>query len=262
MAAIAVGNELHIAVALLEDAHRRVVAVHAAQGILDDGAALVAEHEQLDAVLLEPARQFGRAGAADLLRAGGRQVHVTFGGVAVADHFLHGLEESHQAALGVRRATAPDLAVRDGAGEGRMNPLAGGLHHVHVAHQEDGLLVGFALPLQQQVAVDFDLLTGGKNLREQLPHQLVEAAELLHFGFAAVGDGLHLHHAGKLPRVLIDALFIRGGNVAGLLAGQHQRPDDRDQQRGNQRRQQAEDDVQDDHASTSFLSALIGLMLR
>ena len=256
MAALAAGDELHVAVALLKDTHGSIVSVHAAKGILNDGAALVTEHEELHAVLLEPVCQLGRAAAADFLRAGGGQVDVALGDVAAADHFLGCLEEGHQAALGIRSAAAPDLSVGNIAGEGLVLPRTGRLHHIHVAHEEDGLLGGFALPFQKQVAVDFDFLTGSKNLREQFPQQLVKAAELFHRRICTVGNGLRLHHAGELLGVFVNARCVAGGNVLGMLAGHCQGAEDRNQQSGRQGCQQGQNDVKHNHFTASFVSFL------
>ena len=125
-----------------------------------------------------------------------------------------------------------------------------------MAHEQDGLLIGLALPFQQKIAVDLDLFAGSKDLREQLPQQGVEAAEFLHLRLGTVRDGLYLHHAGELFSIFADSFFIRGGDITGLLMGHHQRTDDGQKQHGHQRRQQRLENVQNDHSFASLISFL------
>ena len=198
VAAPAAGGEIHVGAALLKDAQHGEVAGDAADGLPDDGAALVHDQEQVHAPAADLLHQLGAAVAAYLLGAGGGQVHVAVGGVALREELLHGLQEGHDGALGVAGAPAPDLALRDGAGEGRVLPLAAGGDHVLMAHEQDGLLPAPALPEVEEVPVDVRdlqlLMDQGKELLEDL----MKGFPLLGLVLALEGGGVALDHLGEL----------------------------------------------------------------
>ena len=198
VAAPAAGGEIHVGAALLKDAQHGEVAGDAADGLPDDGAALVHDQEQVHAPAADLLHQLGAAVAAHLLGAGGGQVHVAVGGVALREELLHGLQEGHDGALGVAGAPAPDLALRDGAGEGRVLPLAAGGDHVLMAHEQDGLLPAPALPVVEEVPVDVRdlqlLMDQGKELLEDL----MKGFPLLGLVLALEGGGVALDHLGEL----------------------------------------------------------------
>lgn len=254
VAAGAAGGELNVCLALFKYAHHGEVAGNTADGLPDDAAALVTQQKQLYAPALQLRHQLGRAVAAPLLRAGGGQVHILLRGYPLGKQLLHRLKEGHDAALGVAGAPAIDLAIGNVPGEGGVVPLALRRNHVLVAHEQNGLVVVFALPVKEKVAVNLRLLELGEDSGEQLLQNLVEASEFLRLLGVGMGGGVILHHFGELfgqTQALLLG-FVR--RIFRLFGGGQQGFDQRDQQK---KHNHAWNQKQPFHTfSSSFLSFL------
>ena len=134
MSAAGAGGELHIALTLFKHAYHGVVALDSSDRLGDYAATLVANEKRCNATALELGDYLRCAVAAPLLGAGGCKVHILLGGVARLKQFLHGLEECHDGALGVRRSPAPDLAVGYITGERLVLPHSVGGNNILMAH--------------------------------------------------------------------------------------------------------------------------------
>ena len=247
------GGELHVGLALFKDAHHGVVALDAADGIPDDGAALVADQEGLDAPAAQLVDDLGGTGAAHLLGTGGGQIHILFGGVTGGQQFFTGLEKGHDRSLGVSSTPAPDLAVGNVAREGLMEPFALGGYHVLVAHEDDGLVMLFALPVKEQVAVDLGLFQPFMYQREQVFQHLVEAQELFNLGIVGAGHRFTADHIGQLLGVALGSgigLRLIGGHFLGHEQGSD---NGHGQQQQNQRQKGQNGIEAPDHLALPFL---------
>ena len=210
VAAVVLGHQLHVGVALFHHAHHAVAPAHPGHGAFHDHAALVQQKAQVHAVLFEPCGGGGCAVAAPLLGAAGGDVHVALRLPAAGQQLFHRLHDAEQAALGVHRAAAPHRAVGNVAGEGLVGPFALGGHHVLVAHQQDGRLLagGGAGDLVKQASVQFNDLGGAVQLGEGAPQHLVEGGELAPVRLPPEGHRLAAHKVRKALGV-----FLRPGHV-------------------------------------------------
>ena len=240
VAAAGTGGEQYIALALFKDAHHGEVTGDAADGFVDDGAALIADEPGLDPAALQFVDQRGAAGAGPLFRVGGGEVHVLGRHVALRQQFLDGLEERHDRTLGVGRAASPDICVVDVTGERVVGPLPFRRNDVLMAHEDDGFLGAFALPVVQKAPVDLRLFEVLMHQREQLFKDLVEPEELLSKEFARDGDGLVLDHLRQFLCVEHGPLRVRVRRVGGHLLRCRQRLPHRVQQRAHGRAGSAE----------------------
>ena len=85
-----------------------------------------------------------RAGAGVFLGPRAEQVQVALRGHALGNQLLKCFEETAQAAFDIDGTAAPQHIVDDLAAEGVVVPLAGGVYHVHVAHEQQPFLFRMA----------------------------------------------------------------------------------------------------------------------
>ena len=180
VAALTPGGDLHIHVALFRNADHGVGLVHAVHGLVHNGAALVNDHGQPDALLLQVPDDGCRAVAAGLLVDGESQIHIGLGGEAFCDQLLHGLHLHEHGALAVQGAPAVEVAVNNGAAVCRDDPaFVGGGDHILVAHQQNGQSGAVrALPQVQQAAPENGLFQLFVQQRKQLLQTFMEAVEI------------------------------------------------------------------------------------
>lgn len=131
------GDEPRRASPLFVDGHHGALAVDPRHGRVDDRAALVDDPVEPQAVLPEILQRQGRTVAADLLVAGGEQVHVDGEDETRLQQLLYGGKLREQRRLGVHRAASPEPAILAIAAEGRLLPLPCGVHHIVVGHHHD-----------------------------------------------------------------------------------------------------------------------------
>ena len=125
--------------------------LHAGEHILHHGAALVHHNGGVDAVLGEIRHDVGRTLTVDLITAGEGKVNVLFRLEALTDEVIGGGKNAVEGDLGVQRAAAPENAVLDDPGEGRLVPLfLVDRHHVIVRHHNGRVAFLLARPPQQQ----------------------------------------------------------------------------------------------------------------
>ena len=223
MASLAAGGKFQVAVALFQHAHHGVGSLHAADGLVQDHAALVDEELQMDALLLQPGRRQRRALSAELLRAAAGDIHVSLRHEAFPQLFFHRGEDAEQTGLGIHGAAAPQPSLFiQLAGKGRMLPVAVRLHHVVVAHQKDRLRLPLPAPLEKKASVKHMLFTGLMHQREKLLQKLMKFIKFTFIRIKAAGDGLLSDHPRKplsvLPRpVVILKLHLRRFGRRGLL---------------------------------------------
>ena len=228
------------------------IAVDAADGLVDDAAALVHHQPGAHAPVLELVHQLLTAGAGPFLSAGGGQVHVLRRREALGQQAFGGLKEGHYRAFGVRCAAAPYLALGDIARKGRVLPDALGGHHVLVAHEHQGLIVLFAGPVEQQVAVDLGLFQPLVYQGEQPLQHLMEAQKCIPLVGLGNGNRIIAHHGRQLFGQGPGVLFIGGRGIGGALGRRAQRMDQRGQKRQQQKAQQRQCDPENDHAFASL----------
>lgn len=89
----------HIRFPLFKYAEHGEIPMNAAYGLGDDAAALVADEERLHAPPTQLVHELAAAGSGELLRTGGREVHVLLGDVPFPQQLLARLEKAHDAAL-------------------------------------------------------------------------------------------------------------------------------------------------------------------
>ena len=179
MPAVGGSGQEDICLALFKDAEHGIIAGNAFDGLRDDSAAFIADQPWMNAAALQLGHQLRAAVTGPFLRAGGGEIHVIFRHEALLQHLLHGLEEGHDGAFGIRRAPAPDLAVGDIPGKGCVNPFALRRNHILMAHEHEGLFGRDTLPEKQQIAVDFRLFQMPVHEGKELFEQPVKGQELL-----------------------------------------------------------------------------------
>ena len=133
-----------------------------------------------------------------------------------------------------------------------MLPLPLGGHHVLVAHEHQGPVVGLAFPIEEQVPVDLGLFQLFVHQGEELLQQTVEAQKLLSLILPLAGDGFAAHHAGEGLGVARLPLRVRGGLPEGLLRRAQQGAQQGDEQQQKAQAQKTQQYVQCDHACASF----------
>ena len=217
VAAVGRGPQQHVRLALFKHAEHGEIAGNPFDGLGDDAAALVHHQEGPDPAFFHLRHQLGAAVPRPFLRAGGGQVNVVFRDIALRQQLLYGLEKRHHRALGVGGSAAPDLAVRDVAGKGRMNPFPLRRDHVLVAHQDQGLLRGLSLPEIKEVPVDLGLFQALVHQGKKLLQHPVELEELFPLVRIRDGNGIDPHHLGELFRVGHRPVRVRRGNVVRTL---------------------------------------------
>ena len=99
MAAVGARRETHIRLSLFKHAEHGEIPMNAADGLGDDAAALVADEERLHAPPTQLVHELAAAGPGELLRTGGREVHVLLGDVPFPQQLLARLKKAHDAAL-------------------------------------------------------------------------------------------------------------------------------------------------------------------
>ena len=205
MSPLGPGNKLQVSTALLPHAHHGKGSFGPANGLGEDHAALIQNHGKTKSSVLHDLGDAVTPFSALLLVAGGKEINITARNEALIGQFLGGPKHGPQAPLGVQGAAPPELAVGDLASKGRVAPLTGGLHHVMMVHEEDGLPLSPALPPQEKTAVEVLIGADSKYCVEQVPEQVVELIEYRFVRLVRRGDGLHSNHPGQLGSILVCA---------------------------------------------------------
>ena len=172
-------GKFHVGLTFFEYPDHGKVAFYAADGLGYNAAALVAHDKQLHATAFEFPDDFGRTVARPLLGAGGSEIYVAVGDIALCEQLLDCLKKGHDRALGIGCAAAPDLSVGNVSRERRVYPFAVCRHYVLMAHEQYRLLAALSLPVIQKVAFNNGELQLLMHQRKQLPEHLVEGEELL-----------------------------------------------------------------------------------
>ena len=197
MTAGGTGNKFQICIPLLPQANHSKGALGAANGFRQDHTALIQDHPKPNAPLFQSSGDLVSAGAVCFLRAGGKEIDILLGRKPLFCQFVTGLEHTPQTALGIQRSTTPDLTLSNRAGEGRILPVTGGFHHVHMIHQKNGRFIPFAFPAQQHTAVKIFIFTSSKQVGKLRPQNI---AECIKFGLVSLifcRYGLHLNQSGQ-----------------------------------------------------------------
>ena len=191
-------REFYVGLALFKHADHRKVAGNAADWFGNNAATLIADKKQLHTAAAQFLHKLRRAVARPFLRAGRRQIHVRRRRIVLSQQLLGRFKERHDGAFRVRSAAPPDLAVRDIAGERRVEPVALRRDNILMAHKKDRLFRRAALPVKQQIPVDLRLFQPRKDEWEQLRQRLVERAEARRIVSAGVGGRVHPDHLRQL----------------------------------------------------------------
>ena len=194
MAAPAFDGQLQVRVALFHQVHGREVRVRRAVGgaVFDFAAALVQHELQRHAPALQRFRQGPGAQVQCLLVVAEGQVHRPGKGLAVGEQVLRRLQAAEHLVFDVQGAPAPDVAVGNGAGKGRMGPVVlRALHHRHhilVGHEQAGPQGSVVSGQGDEQAVVADDLkgAGGHDMGIAFPDEGVELVELAEVGEAVV----------------------------------------------------------------------------
>ena len=225
MAALTSGTDSQIGIALF----RQVNAADFDAGrtengpILNIAAALIQQELQLHAPAFQQLGHGQGAGVEGLLVLAEGQVHIPRRAPALAQQVLCRLQLGKDLVLDVQRAPAPDVALGNGAGEGRISPVPFGAglhtHHVHMGHEEHRLQILIAAGDSDQQATAHHLGGGGgHHSREGIHNELAEPGKLP-IGGAVIngtaGDGSGKPLAGGLsvqlgivPFVAVKTLII------------------------------------------------------
>ena len=174
MAAFGNGRKADIRLSLFENADHGKIAGDPGDGLPDDTAAFIADQPGGNAPSFQLGNKFRAAVAAPFLCTGGGKIHVVLRYIPFPQQFFRSLEESHDGTFCIGSAPSPDFSVGNIAGEGRMNPFTFRRNHVLMAHQDQRTRVGFPLPEEQQVSVDFGFLQLFVDEREELLQDPVE----------------------------------------------------------------------------------------
>ena len=199
MAALPSGTDSQIGVALFRQVNATGFDAGRTENspVLNIAAALIQQELQLHAPAFQKLCHGQGAGVEGLLILTEGQVYIPCRTPALAQQILRRLQFGKDLVLDVQRAPAPDIALGNGAGEGRIGPVAfrAGLHahHVHMGHEEDGLLaLVTAVDMDQQAAAHHLGGGGGHHSGERIHDELPELGKLPVGGAVidgAAGDG-------------------------------------------------------------------------
>ena len=163
---------------------------------------------ETDAFFLKPFRDPVGAAAGGFLGRGGGEPDIAPGNVSFPDQFVRRLEHGPQAAFVIQRAAAPEPAFRDFTGKGAVSPLAAGLHHVMVVHEQVRLRGGIpSRPAENEPVREFRIFRALKQRREHFLQHFAEGMEFDIPGSIRPGDGLQADQPGQGFRIA-GSLFI------------------------------------------------------
>ena len=202
MAALTSGTDGQIGVALFRQmnptGHNARCAVNDA--VFNIAAALIQQELQLHAPAFQQLGHGQRASVEGLLVLTEGQVHIPRRTPALAQQIFRRLQLGKDLVLDVQRATAPDIALGDGAGEGRIAPVPfrTGLHahHVHMGHEKHRLQTLIAAGNTDQQAAAHHLGSGGGHHSREGIHNMLPQAGKLPVGGAVI-DGTASNGGGK-----------------------------------------------------------------
>ena len=249
------GTVLGVQHTFFRNANQAAGLLHAGEHVLHNGAALVHHNGGVDAMLGKIRHNVGRTLTVDLLTAGEGKVNVLFRLEALTDEVIGGGKNAVEGDLGVQRAAAPENAVLDDPGEGRLVPLfLVDRHHVIVRHHNGRVAFLLARPPQQQRPVG-KLLEGagaehvGVKCRQQRDQLLkfplvLQRMVVVGHGLAAnqLGEGIH----GGVP---VKGDFFLGDFGLGLGT----ETDGADGDHGNECNQNGENQISDHVYRTPLL---------
>ena len=132
-----------------------------------------------------------------------------------------------------------------------MAPFALRRNDVLMAHEQNGFFRRPALPVKEQIAVDFGFFKLGEPQRKQLRKRFMERAEFFRVVAASMGGRIDLNHFGKFFCQPQRFLFILLRLIIRCFFRAEQRPDDRDEY---QQQQNARDQQQIFHTCASLLA--------
>ena len=152
MSAGTAGDKLQIRTALFSKTDHGEGAFRSRNGFLQNHTALIQNQVEPDA----PAGQFvgdaSGTAAVSLLRTGGQEVNIPGRNKALTCQLLSGLQHGPQAALGIQRASSPELSVGNGSGEGRIGPASRCFHHIMMVHQHHRISGAASFPAEQKTS--------------------------------------------------------------------------------------------------------------
>src|SRR3990172_4842608 len=203
MPSAACGGQLQDKAPLLGDANHGDGGRNAGDESMADGQPLIDQVFEPDAPRSEERGDLGCALVTpDLLIVAEGEIDGPAWPESLGQKRLHGLENPEPGDLVVHGAPAPDVAVSDAPGKGRVSPavLGPGLdrHHVEVAHEENRLLltVGAFPGIEEAVVVDHFSLQCAMHVWEGHLEKISEVEESLRV---------------ELPRILMrDGLEAEG----------------------------------------------------
>ena len=148
------GAVLRIHHALFRNADKTAGLLYAREYIFHNCAAFVHYHSRLNIMLLKIPDNVGSTLSVDFLTAGEGKINVIFRLEALTDQVIGCGENTVEGNFGIQRTTAPENAILDDPGEGRLLPVFFiNRHHIVVSHQHRRITLVLAGPPQQQSSV-------------------------------------------------------------------------------------------------------------